>query len=113
MFCIYNTSQFGLGTFQVLSGHVWLVATVLNWGRQIINTHSRQLQMVRNATEKTERVIDVLKVEDRVVWESLLEDGKMWSISTDLSPGRARERSGKWRRAHVSTDSPPQLLSMG
>ena len=42
--------------------------------------------MIVGATEKTERIVDFLKVEDGAGRGGLLHDGKMWSILMDLSP---------------------------
>ena len=39
--------------------------------------------------QRTHRIIDMLKAEDRGVGEGFPENGKMWSVSMDLSPGRA------------------------
>ena len=49
----------------------------------------------------------MLRAEDGAGGEGFLENGKMWSISMDLSPGRVEERSGRWGGVHVSSGSPP------
>ena len=52
--------------------------------------------------QRTQRINDMLKAEDRGVGEGFLENGKMWSVSMDLSPGRAGEGRGRWGGARVS-----------
>ena len=49
----------------------------------------------------------MLKAEDRGVGEGFLENGKRWSSSMGLSPGRAGEGGGRWGGAHVFSGSPP------
>lgn len=59
--------------------------------------------------QRTQRIIDMLKAEDRGVGEGFLENGKMWSVSMDLSPGRAGEGRERWGGARVSSGSPPSI----